>query len=68
VIRACSIEQARRLLPDLDSGMAPKIESAIKAVEQGVRSVKTIDGRVKHSIVISQLPDIPFGTTIGVTR
>jgi acetylglutamate kinase len=48
--------------------MAPKIESAIKAVEQGVRSVKTIDGRVKHSIVISQLPDIPFGTTIGVTR
>lgn len=68
VIRVCSIEQARRLLPDLDSGMAPKIESAIKAVEQGVRSVKTIDGRVKHSIVISQLPDIPFGTTIGVTR
>ena len=43
-------------------GMIPKVESCCKAVNEGVRKVFIIDGRVKHSILIELLTDEGMGT------
>ena len=47
-------------------GMIPKIDGCVKAVENGVGSVKILDGREAHSILTSFTKEI--GTTIGTAR
>lgn len=54
----------RSLLPKLQSGMAPKAEACLRAVEGGVRSAHIIDGRVEHSVLVELLTDDGAGTTV----
>lgn len=45
-------------------GMAPKVESAVRALDAGVRRVHFIDGRLPHSLLLEMFTDQGVGTEI----
>ena len=45
-------------------GMIPKVDSAVKALRDGVRRVHFIDGRVPHSLLLEIFTDKGVGTEI----
>ncbi len=49
----------------ISEGMIPKIDSALKAVKQGVEKVHIIDGRIEHSLLLELLTDAGIGTEIA---
>ncbi len=59
-----SLTEARRLLTSVDSGMVPKLEACIRAVEQGVPQAHVIDGRAAHSLLLEVFTDEGIGTMV----
>ncbi|RUP27536.1 MAG: acetylglutamate kinase [Mycolicibacterium sp.] len=53
-----------QLLPKLESGMVPKIEACLRAVENGVPSAHVIDGRVEHCVLVELFTDEGTGTKV----
>jgi len=53
-----------RLLPRLDSGMAPKMEACLRAVTGGVPSAHVIDGRLAHSVLLEVFTSEGIGTMV----
>jgi len=45
-------------------GMLPKVECALDAVKNGVRTCHIIDGRVAHAVLLEVLTDSGVGTLI----
>ncbi|WP_442891633.1 acetylglutamate kinase [Dietzia sp.] len=58
-------ERLRELLPSLDSGMIPKMESCLYAVEHGVEAAQIIDGRIPHSVLLELLTEGGIGTMVS---
>ncbi len=56
--------ELRELLPSLDSGMAPKMEAALRAVDCGVSQAHVIDGRMAHSMLLEVFTDAGIGTQV----
>jgi len=54
----------RALLPSLASGMIPKMEACLRAVEGGVSRATVIDGRVAHSVLLETFTDAGNGTLV----
>ncbi|MGV0838302.1 acetylglutamate kinase [Mycolicibacterium thermoresistibile] len=52
------------LLPALESGMVPKIEACLRAVNGGVPSAHVIDGRVEHCVLVELFTDEGTGTKV----
>lgn len=52
------------LLPGLDSGMIPKMESCLSAVRGGVNAAHVIDGRIAHSVLLELLTMGGIGTMV----
>lgn len=48
----------------VDKGMRPKVQSAVRALEEGVRRVHLIDGRMPHSLLLEIFTDKGVGTEI----
>jgi acetylglutamate kinase len=48
----------------IDKGMIPKVDSAVEAVQAGVRRVHFVDGRIPHSILLEVFTDKGIGTEI----
>jgi acetylglutamate kinase len=48
----------------IDKGMRPKVQSAIRALEDGVQRVHFIDGRLPHSLLLEIFTDKGIGTEI----
>jgi acetylglutamate kinase len=48
----------------IDKGMRPKVQSAIRALEEGVQRVHLIDGRLPHSLLLEIFTDKGIGTEI----
>jgi acetylglutamate kinase len=48
----------------IDAGMIPKVDSAVEAVQSGVRRVHFVDGRIAHSILLEIFTDKGIGTEI----
>ena len=48
----------------IDKGMIPKVDSAVEAVQGGVRRVHFVDGRIPHSILLEIFTDKGIGTEI----
>lgn len=48
----------------IDKGMRPKVQSAIRALEEGVQRVHFIDGRLPHSLLLEIFTDQGIGTEI----
>ncbi len=52
------------LLPSLDSGMVPKMEACLRAVQGGVPSAHVIDGRRAHSVLLELFTEEGIGTMV----
>jgi acetylglutamate kinase len=48
----------------IDKGMRPKVQSAIRALQDGVQRVHFIDGRLPHSLLLEIFTDTGIGTEI----
>jgi acetylglutamate kinase len=48
----------------IDSGMIPKVDSAVEALQSGVRRVHFVDGRVPHAVLLEIFTDRGVGTEI----
>ena len=48
----------------IDKGMRPKIHSAMRALQEGVRRVHLVDGRLPHSLLLEIFTDKGIGTEI----
>ncbi|WP_030812913.1 acetylglutamate kinase [Streptomyces sp. NRRL F-2799] len=64
VISRLTATQLEKLLPELSSGMVPKMEGCLHAVRNGVRTARVIDGRVQHSILLEIFTDEGIGTMV----
>ena len=50
VIPQLNAEALRELLPSLTTGMVPKMEGCLRALELGAKEVLVVDGRVHHGL------------------
>ncbi|MBH1936763.1 acetylglutamate kinase [Streptomyces sp. AV19] len=64
VISRLTASELEALLPDLASGMVPKMEGCLHAVRNGVGTARVIDGRVQHSILLEIFTDEGIGTMV----
>lgn len=51
VIKELTTSELQNLLPSLMSGMVPKMEGCLKALETGAREALIVDGRVEHGLL-----------------
>ncbi|MBE6483763.1 MAG: acetylglutamate kinase [Actinomycetaceae bacterium] len=65
LIDKISASRLRDLLPSLDSGMAPKMEAALRAVDRGVPRAHVIDGRMAHSMLLEVFTNAGIGTVVS---
>jgi acetylglutamate kinase len=56
--------ELRQLLPGLESGMIPKMQACLDAVEGGVETAAIIDGRVPHSVLVEMFTEKGIGTEV----
>jgi acetylglutamate kinase len=52
------------MLPSLESGMIPKMQACLDAVEGGVETAAIIDGRVPHSVLVEIFTSKGIGTEV----
>ena len=57
-------DDREKLMPALESGMAPKMEACLRAVRGGVGAAHVIDGRVAHSTLLEVFTSEGFGTMV----
>jgi acetylglutamate kinase len=64
VLTNISATELAELLPQLTSGMRPKMEACLQAVRNGVRKATVLDGRVPHSLLLEIFTDEGIGTLV----
>ncbi|GAA0829263.1 acetylglutamate kinase [Streptosporangium amethystogenes subsp. fukuiense] len=64
VIDELSATELEKLLPTLSSGMIPKMEACLTAVQGGVPQAHVLDGRVPHSVLLEIFTDRGIGTMV----
>ncbi len=64
IITQIDAAELAELLPSLASGMVPKMEACLRAVESGVSRATVIDGRVPHSLLLEIFTDAGSGTQV----
>ena len=64
VISQLTAAELEKLLPQLSSGMAPKMEACLRAVRGGVHAAHVLDGRVQHSLLLEVFTDEGIGTMV----
>ncbi|RZT19478.1 N-acetylglutamate kinase [Kribbella sp. VKM Ac-2569] len=64
IITQIDTTELAELLPSLASGMVPKMEACLRAVESGVSRATVIDGRVPHSLLLEIFTDAGVGTQV----
>jgi acetylglutamate kinase len=64
VISELTAAELEPMLPELESGMAPKMEACLRAVRGGVGQAHVIDGRVPHSVLLEVFTTEGVGTMV----
>ncbi len=64
LVRRIHVSDAEKMLPSLESGMVPKIEACVRAVQKGVPEAHIIDGREPHSILTEIFTTSGIGTMV----
>ena len=64
IIRRLGVEELRAMLPSLESGMVPKMEACVRAIDDGVPSAHIIDGRLPHGMLLEIFTDEGVGTMV----
>ncbi|HEV8569716.1 MAG TPA: acetylglutamate kinase [Actinoplanes sp.] len=68
LVREIGADALEKLLPTLESGMVPKMEACLRAVQGGVPAAHVVDGRVAHSILLEVFTSEGFGTMVVSAR
>jgi acetylglutamate kinase len=56
--------ELERIIPSLSSGMVPKMEACLTAVQGGVPQAHVLDGRVPHSLLLEIFTNEGIGTMV----
>ncbi|MDR1806660.1 MAG: acetylglutamate kinase [Propionibacteriaceae bacterium] len=64
VLPFITVADLEQLLPSIGSGMRPKMEACLDAVNGGVDRAAVIDGRVPHAVLLELFTDIGIGTMV----
>ncbi|TYB39390.1 acetylglutamate kinase [Actinomadura chibensis] len=64
VIDRLTADELAAMLPDLSSGMVPKMEACLAAVRGGVPQAHVLDGRVPHALLLEIFTDEGIGTMV----
>jgi len=66
LIREITVTEAEELKKEgiISGGMIPKVDCCIEAIDEGVRNVTIMDGRIPHSILMEMLTDEGAGTMV----
>lgn len=64
IITSLSTAEVRDLMPQVQSGMVPKLEGCLRAVESGVKAATIIDGRVLHCLLLEIFTNDGIGTMV----
>lgn len=64
LLSSITVEELEKLLPNLESGMIPKMRACLDAVAGGVPKAAIIDGRAEHSILLEIFTPGGSGTEV----
>jgi acetylglutamate kinase len=64
VISQITTDELAKVLPGLSSGMVPKMEACLRAVEGGVPRAHVLDGRVPHALLLEIFTSEGVGTMV----
>jgi acetylglutamate kinase len=64
LIAELTASELAAMLPSLSSGMIPKMEACLRAVQGGVRAAHVLDGRVLHALLLEVFTDEGVGTMV----
>jgi acetylglutamate kinase len=66
LIPTLDVKQAKRFITQkvISSGMIPKVNCCLDALDEGVAKTHIIDGRVEHAILLEIFTDVGIGTQI----
>ena len=64
VIKELSASELAALLPGLESGMLPKMEACLRAVQGGLTRATVTDGRVPHALLLEIFTNEGIGTMV----
>ena len=64
LVSEISATELRNLIPALESGMIPKMQACLAAIEGGVPKAHIIDGRQPHSILLEIFTQAGVGTQV----
>ena len=67
LIPTLDAKQAKRMMTQkiISSGMIPKVNCCLEALEEGVIKTHIIDGRVDHAVLLEIFTDVGVGTQIS---
>lgn len=64
LVSELSASELQEMLPDLESGMIPKMQACLNAVNGGVSKAHIIDGRIPHSVLLEIFTPSGIGTLV----
>jgi acetylglutamate kinase len=64
LVSELSASELQEMLPDLESGMIPKMQACLNAVNGGVSKAHIIDGRIPHSVLLEIFTPAGIGTLV----
>jgi acetylglutamate kinase len=68
VVSEIAVDMLTELLPNLSSGMVPKMEACLRAVAGGVPRAHVLDGRVPHALLLEIFTSEGIGTMVVPTK
>ncbi|MCX2747394.1 acetylglutamate kinase [Arthrobacter sp. MI7-26] len=64
LISSLTATELREMLPQLESGMIPKMAACLKAIDEGVERAHIVDGRLPHSMLLETFTAAGIGTQV----
>lgn len=68
LVSSITTDELIALMPELESGMIPKMQACLDSVQNGVPKAAIIDGRKPHSLLIEILTAAGIGTEVVPSR
>jgi acetylglutamate kinase len=64
LVSELKVDELRGMAPELSTGMKPKVDAAIEALEGDVSKVHILDGRVEHALLLEIFTEEGIGTQV----
>jgi acetylglutamate kinase len=64
LVQQIGADELETVLPQIDSGMAPKMAACLRAVRGGVARATVVDGRLPHALLLEMVTSEGTGTMV----